>query len=110
MTHFFLIERFSKPMKFFLGYLHETIDCTILRLIKFLCPLSSPLGDCWGHFRKTLRIRADTAFECLNEIPLADPVHGNYLWSHGAKGSTLERIINVPHKTAIKLCQKLRAC
>ena len=63
-----------------------------------------------GSCRKTLRIRSDTVFECWKEIPLANLVHGIYLWSHGAQVSTLERIVNSPHKAAIKLCQKVRAC
>ena len=63
-----------------------------------------------GSCRKTLRIRSDTVFECWKEIPLANLVHGIYLWSHGAQVSTLERIFNSPHKAAIKLCQKVRAC
>ena len=29
---------------------------------------------------------------------------------YGAQLSTLERIVNLPHKAAIKLCQKLRTC
>ena len=65
---------------------------------------------CRRPCRKSLRIRADNVFECWKEIPLADLVHGIYLQSNGAQISTLERIVNLPHKAAIKLCQKLRAC
>ena len=60
--------------------------------------------------RKTLRIRVDTVFKCWKEIPLADVARGIYLWSHGAQVSILEQIVNLPHKAAIKLWQKLRAC
>ena len=55
-------------------------------------------------------IRADTFFECWQEMPLAHLIHGIYLWSHGAQISHLERYVNLPRKAAIKLCQKLRAC
>ena len=41
---------------------------------------------------------------------MADLIHGIYLWAHGAQVSALERIVNLPHKVAIKLSQKLRAC
>ena len=65
---------------------------------------------CSRPCRKTLRICPDTVFECWKEIPLADLVHGISLWSNGAQVSTLERIVNLPHKAAIKLCETLRAC
>ena len=47
-------------------------------------------------------------FECWKEIPLADLV---MVSTYGQMAhTTLERIVNLPHKAAIKLCQKLRAC
>ena len=57
-----------------------------------------------------MRIRAETFFECWQEISLAHLIHGINLWSHGAQVSHLERHVNLPRKVAIKLCQKLRAC
>ena len=59
---------------------------------------------------ETLIICADTVFERWREVPLADLFHSIYLWSHGIQLSTLEQIVDLPHKAAIKLCQKLRAC
>ena len=40
-----------------------------------------------------MRIRADTFFECWQEISLARLIKGIYLWSHGAQVSHLERYV-----------------
>ena len=69
------------------------------------------LRRCRRPCRKTMRVCADTFFECWQEIPLVHLIHGIYLWSHGAQVSQhLERYVNLPRRVAIKLYRKLRAC
>ena len=77
--------------------------------ISIHCNLFS-FRQCRRSCRKTMRIRADTFFECWQEITLAHLIHGIYLWSHGILVSHLERHVNLTRKVAMKLCQKLRAC
>ena len=108
VTQFSLSERFFKPIKVFSGIPSRDYCRTILLGdIIFVSTILTSRG-CKRPCRKTLRIRADTVFECWKEIPLADLVHGIYLWSNSAQVSALERIVNLPHKASIKLCQKLR--
>ena len=65
---------------------------------------------CRWPYRETMRIRADTFFECWQEIPFAHLIHGLCVWSHGPQVSQLEKYFNLPRKVAIKLCQTSRAC
>ena len=81
---------FLNQRNFFLGFRQETIDRTILYGDKVIISSILTSRRCRRPSRKTLRIRADTIFECWKEILLVDLVHGIYLWSHDTQVSTLE--------------------